>query len=200
MEIIILGLLMIKKSTVYEMKKNIENTFTAMSSNSLGSIQATIKKLLEKSLIIYSEYVENSVNKKVYELTECGKKYFFDNLSKPMLYKEKNMELAKFFFMGFAPKEKWNDLINAYISELKTEKTKLEQIRYNMPNNETVIKNNMDFLRENDTLANFQEELNSELAEDNIQNVAIFQIASLELSLAKLDFEIKWFENFKKTL
>lgn len=65
MDIIILGLLMIQNCTIYEMKKVIETNFTNISSSSIGSIQAAVKKLLSKNMICFSEYVEDSVNKKV---------------------------------------------------------------------------------------------------------------------------------------
>ena len=91
MDIIILGLLMIQNFTIYEMKKVIEKNFGNISSNSIGSMQAAVKKLLSNNMICFSEYVENSVNKKIYEITNEGKKYFLSSISTPMRYKEKNM-------------------------------------------------------------------------------------------------------------
>ena len=73
------------------------------------------------SFILVNEFVENSVNKKMHAITVAGKEYFYENITKPMLYKDKNMELGKFIFMGFVPKEKRTELIEAYISELKKE-------------------------------------------------------------------------------
>ena len=72
MDIIILGLLMIQNCTIYEMKKVIEKNFGNISSSSIGSMQAAVKKLLSKNMICFNEHVENSVNKKVYEITHEG--------------------------------------------------------------------------------------------------------------------------------
>lgn len=129
MNLIILGLLMIHDFTIYEMKKVIEVDFANISSSSMGSMQAAVKKLLSKNMICFREYVENSVNKKLYKITDEGKEYFLSSISKPMLYKEKNMEMSKFFFMGFVPKSKRLELAEAYIAELQKELAPLEQIR-----------------------------------------------------------------------
>lgn len=48
MDKIILGLLMLKKLTIYELRSIIEMNFTSMCSNSMGSIQAAIKSCLKR--------------------------------------------------------------------------------------------------------------------------------------------------------
>lgn len=190
MDIIILGLLMIQNSTVYEMKKVIETNFTNISSNSIGSIQA--KKLLSKNMIYFSEYVENSVNKKVYEITDAGKEFFLSSISKPMCYKEKNMELSKFFFMGFVEKNKRSALIDSYIDELRNELDFLEQIK-------SVIGSKPDF--DEDFLLSLKEKgATCELTVADIQEIAFFQCAMLDLSIDKVRFEMQWFDNFKQNL
>lgn len=200
MEIIILGLLIIQKSTIYEMRKRIETHFTSISSNSMGSIQATIKKLLAGSMIVCNEYVENSVNKKVYEITDKGKVYFINSVSKPMLYKEKNMELGKLLFMGFVQKNKRLDLIESYIKELDNSREKLKQVRLLTPDNETAISNYIKYLDTTNTTDNFQEMFDTDSLTESIEDILKFQYAALELSIAKVEFEIKWFDDFKKRL
>lgn len=192
MFIIILGLLMIQKCTLYEMRKTIECHFTNISSNSTGSIQATLKKLLNKNMIRFNEYVENSVNKKVYEITDAGKAYFYESISRPMLYKEKSMELSKFIFMGFLEKDKWLPLIDAYIAELNNELNALEQIQ-----SATEPRHDYD----EDYVVSLQEKgTASDMAVDKVKNIALFQYASLDLSIAKVRFELHWFEDFKQNL
>ena len=198
MEIIILGFLMLKPCTIYEMRKFIDANLSSISSSGTGSIQAVIKKSLGNRMITCSEYVEKGVNKKVYELTAEGKAYFMDSLSKPMLYKEKNMELAKFFFMGFVPAAKREALIDEYIKELETEKAKLTHIRENTPDVEEAIVNYMEYLKTKGAVEDFKNTLQSKSAIESARDIASFQFASLELSIDKIDFEIRWFKNFKK--
>ncbi len=192
MDIIILGLLMIQNCTIYEMKKVIEKNFGNISSSSIGSMQAAVKKLLSKNMICFSEYVENSVNKKVYVITHEGKEYFLSAISEPMLYKEKNMELSKFFFMGFTSKSKRLELVAAYVSELRKELIRLEQIK-----SAAEIQPNFD----EDSLSILKEKGVAEIQSvTDVQEIAFFQLAMLHLSIDKIKFEIQWFENFKQNL
>lgn len=192
MDIIILGLLMIQNCTIYEMKKVIEKNFGNISSSSIGSMQAAVKKLLSKNMICYSEYVENSVNKKVYEITHEGKEHFLSIISEPMLYKEKNMELSKFFFMGFTSKSKRLELVEAYVSELQKELIRLEQIK-------SAAEIQPDF--DEDFLSKFKGKGAAEIQSvSDLQEIAFFQLAMLDLSISKIKFEIDWFENFKKNI
>lgn len=189
MDIIILGLLMIQNCTIYEMKKTIEKNFGNISSSSVGSMQAAVKKLLSKNMICFSEHVENSVNKKIYEITQEGKEYFLSTISKPMLYKEKSMEFSKFFFMGFVPKSKRLELVTAYISELEKKLICLEQIKSTTENHPAFDEDYLSMLKENGAVG-IQNVT-------DMQEVAFFQFAMLDLSIAKMKFEIQWFENFR---
>ena len=133
MDIIILGFLMIQGSTIYELRQSIKNSLSTVSSDSTGSIQAALKKLLNKQMITFKEQVEGGLNKKVYFITDLGKEHFQQSITQPMLYKEKNMELSKFFFMGFADADKWEGLIDAYIGELQKELDRMEQLSARLP-------------------------------------------------------------------
>lgn len=192
MDIIILGLLMIRNCTVYEMKKVIEKNFGNISSSSIGSMQAAVKKLLSKNMICFNEYVENSVNKKVYEITHEGKEYFLAAISEPMLYKEKNMELSKFLFMGFAPKCKRLELVAAYISELKKELIRLEQIK-------SAAEIQPDFNEDCLLILKEKGAVGIQSVAD-VQDIAFYELAMLNFSIDKIKFEIQWFENFKENL
>lgn len=190
MDIIILGILMIKASTIYEMRKAIETTLINISSSSAGSIQAAIKKLLANHLICFNEYVEKSVNKKVYRITSEGRAYFSANISQPMRYKEKSMELEKFFFMGFVDQNKRSALIESYITELKNGLTKLEQVKSATGDLSSFDENDLSELKKHGAA--------DDLTQTDLQEIAFFQCAMLDFSIAKIKFEINWFEHFKK--
>ncbi len=199
MDIIILGLLMMGNWTIYEMRKSIETNFNSISSNSMGSIQATIKKLLKNDFIKYTEYVENSVNKKKYAITKAGKETFKMRISEPIHYKEKNMELVKFFFLGFADKTQQLEQIEGYITELQEQ---LDILKYL---NDIKAKTNFDenYLNEliqygAETEVISPQHGKSEL--DNLYQIASFQYATLEFSIAKIEFEINWFIDFRSKI
>lgn len=195
MDIIILGLLLLKNRTIYEIRKAIETVFTSMTSNSMGSIQAAVKRLLDHEMISFDAFIEdksgNKVYKKVYRITEIGKSYFLSEIQTPMKYKEKNMELIKFFYMGFAPHAKRVELINTYITELQNEKKRLEQIQKTTQG--THIE---DYLSDTDIKKIAGTDTSKDLL-PMLQDIAQFQYATLNLSIEKIDFEIQWFEQFR---
>lgn len=195
MDILILGLLMMGNWTIYEIRKIIERNFTSISSNSMGSIQATIKKRLQNDFIAYTEYVEHSVNKKKYSITKAGKKEYKLRIHEPILYKEKNMVLVKFYFLGFVDEAKRIKQINGYIADLQSELEKLKHI-------EMKVRNEVDdsYLEELIQLGAQTEVITAPYGKtslDNLYDIACYQTATLELAIAKLEFEIRWFIDFR---
>ncbi|MCC0641995.1 MULTISPECIES: PadR family transcriptional regulator [unclassified Clostridioides] len=200
MDKIILGLLMLKKLTIYELRSIIEMNFTSMCSNSMGSIQAAIKKLLEKKMIVYEEFVENSVNKKFYSLTDAGKACFLEWVEMSMVAgKVKDMELSKLFFMGFVPTQKRLSLIQSYIVDLKKEREQLENIKIQDIN---VAKlQYITYLEENQEQFNhFLQDTEHSNIQRDIQDIIDFELLTLKFGIDRTNFEIAWFENLKKKL
>ncbi|MBR5750147.1 MAG: PadR family transcriptional regulator, partial [Bacilli bacterium] len=72
MEYIILSMLLCKSMTVYEIRSYVVKNLSTVCSNSLGSIQVAIKKLLGKGYIEVKAFTENGLNKKEYRITDKG--------------------------------------------------------------------------------------------------------------------------------
>ncbi len=129
MDNIILGLLLLRARTIYQLRKRIESGLNLMYSCSTGSIQAAIKKLLNGGLIGVDETVENGKLKKVYHITEKGKAQFHSWVNGAIeSHAVKNPELAKIYFMGFADKETRVKSIENYIVELEKMYSDLDKI------------------------------------------------------------------------
>ena len=60
MEHIILSLLLLKGMTIYEIRTYIQQNLSTVCSDSLGSIQVAIRKLLDKRYIDVKEYIDNN--------------------------------------------------------------------------------------------------------------------------------------------
>ncbi len=189
MDILLLGMLMLKKCTIYEMRKIIERNFTSISSNSMGSIQTALKKLRQSGRVIFSEGVENGVNKKIYEITEAGRSYFLAEIAKPMRNKEKNMELVRFFYMGFAPTEERGALLGGYIAELRSEMDFLEQLRRTIEAQPPL-----------DAEGIAKMGITPRLSAAAVREIAVFQRAMLQFSIDKLAFETRWFADFREEI
>jgi len=95
----------------------------------MGSIQAAIKKLLKNGYISVAETVENGKQKKLYSITEEGKRQFDVWVNSAIGSNTfKSPELAKIYFMGLSEKENRVKLIENHISELRKTYADLDRI------------------------------------------------------------------------
>lgn len=170
---IVLGLLALEPLTIYEMRNFIRDNLQSICSDGMGSIQAAIKKLLEKELIYFEEGVENGINKKRYFITEAGRVAFSEWVEHPMIAgKTKNMELSKLFFMDAVPKERRVHLIDEYLEALNKERAYFEGIA-NLFNQQKKTANLKDYR---------------------------FQFVTLEYGIKQNLFEIQFYEELREQL
>lgn len=129
MEHIILGLLLLQPRTIYQLRKRIFEGLNLMYSCSTGSIQAALKKLLKLGYVEFREITENGKLKKLYCVTESGKRNFDEWVNGAIDGSApKNPQLAKIYFMGMSQKENREALLEQYVTELKTSCAVLEKI------------------------------------------------------------------------
>ena len=130
MEKIILSILLFRPMTVYEIRLYVQRNLNTICSDSLGSIQIAIKKLLKKGYIVTNEYKEKGLTKKRNSITKEGVEYYKDWIGSPInIAKMTNMEESKLYFLGIAPKEKRISFLKKYISDLKEQHSALETIK-----------------------------------------------------------------------
>lgn len=200
MDKIILGLLMIKQLTLYELRSIIETYFTSMCSNSMGSIQAAIKKLLEHEMVVYEEFVENSVNKKFYTLTDIGRTCFLEWVQTSMLAdKMKDMELSKLFFMGFVPAQKRLALLESHLADLKKEREQLESIQ-----KQDECASKLEYIAYMERNIEQKDHLLLVTGQQDVQSVTNdivnFELLTLQFGIDRMNFEIEWFAKLKNKL
>ena len=183
--------------TIYEMRTYIQRNLSTVCSDSLGSMQTTIKKLLDRGYIDVSESVENNTLKRQYSITVKGVVYFKERIGTPMnIQKMKNMEAGKFFFLGMASKEKRIAFIQSYIDDLRIEYDKLCQIHQFVENTKnTVIESNVAQISKDSVLAQQLLEVSEEtMLEAVIRNVYDYQIYMLEYGLGRASEDIAFYE------
>ena len=130
MDKIILGILMLRRMTAYELRNVIRNNFKSMCSDSLGSIQAALKKLLMSEMVTFEELVEKGVNKKRYAITDIGQKALIEWIRVPIdISKTKNLDIGKLLFMGYVSENEQKNLIDKIIHSLEKEYTSLKKIK-----------------------------------------------------------------------
>ena len=195
MEKIILGILMFKGMTIYDMKLFINNNLDTMCSASSGSIHTAIKKMLEKSLIGFKE----DGNKKIYYITAKGREEFNLWIEEPMdIRKAKNIELSKFFFLGLSNPEHRINLIKNYIKDLKAERDKLKSIHDNINGkNDHIISQGIKIFTENQwNEEGIKKNIYTNKVEDTISDIFKYQQSTLQYGIASIEFEIDWYSKY----
>ncbi|WP_455036891.1 PadR family transcriptional regulator [Leptotrichia massiliensis] len=198
MDKIILGILMLRRMTTYELRNTIRDNFKSMCSDSLGSIQVALKKLLSLKMVTFEELVEKGINKKRYAITDIGEKVLMEWIKIPIdISKTKNIDMGKLLFMGYIPKNEQKNLINKIILSLEEEYSELKNLKesINFENERLAIENYLLTDTEyQERIKNLNKKNN---VSKNIKEISKFTLATLDYGIDVVDFNIKWFKKLK---
>ena len=198
MDKIILGILMLRRMTAYELRNTIRDNFKSMCSDSLGSIQAALKKLLSLKMVTFEDLVEKGINKKRYAITDIGEKVLMEWIKIPIdISKTKNIDMGKLLFMGYIPKNEQKNLINKIILSLEEEYSELKNLKesINFENERLGIENYLLTDTEyQERIKNLNKKNN---VSENIKEISKFTLATLDYGIDVVDFNIKWFKKLK---
>ncbi|SNS17984.1 transcriptional regulator, PadR family [Anaerovirgula multivorans] len=125
----ILGFLMYKELTGYDIKQFMIQSTSNFMNASFGSIYPALDKLEKDGLISSTKVVEKGKYKKVYEINERGREVFISWLEEPIDFMKSYEDiLAKIFFYGNLPKEKASELIEQLIVDINQKIENLEKL------------------------------------------------------------------------
>jgi len=126
----LLGFLMGGSMTGYELKKKFSISFSFFSGLSYGSIYPALRKMEKEGwLTLVVQIQDGSPNRKVYTITDEGKKVFLENLRMPFsLERPKNAFLARLFFFSYLPPEERLDTANRYLETVKEMQRSLKAV------------------------------------------------------------------------
>ena len=194
-------MLLCKAMTVYEIRNYIIKNLTTVCSNSLGSIQTAIKKMLSKGYIEVREYVENGLNKKKYSITDKGLSEYKNWVATPInLSKMTNMEESKLFFLGIAPKEKRISFLAAMNKDLEGQLKALTAIKESTLNaKEAIIDDNVrNISKETKYVDNLLSVSNEKDLKAVLLNTYDYQMELLEYSIERTKFDLSFYKNLLK--
>jgi DNA-binding PadR family transcriptional regulator len=164
---LILGLLMIRSLTIYEIKTTLERKISPFYAASLGAIQTALKKLMDSGCIVFEQKTENGRRKKIYSITPVGKSTFLKWLGSEIPVNKFNNEASlRVFFFGFISAEERASLIRNYVERLKIEC---------------------------DELIAYQANIKLPELSPEIQMIARFQLESLDFAGNEIINEYQWF-------
>ncbi len=201
MDKIILGILMLRRMTTYEIRNVIKNNFKSICSDSLGSIQIALKKLFELGMVTCEELVEKGVNKKRYSITDIGQETLMEWLKVPIdTSKTKNMDFGKILFMGYVPKENQKELIDKIILSLEEEYVSLKAVKDSINAEEERVEFEKYLLTDieyKDRISSLNESNN---ISQNINEISKFTLATLDYGIDMAAFNIEWFKKLKENI
>jgi len=201
MENIILSILLFKPMTVYEIRMYVQRNLNTICSDSLGSIQIAVKKLLRKGYITTFEYKERGLTKKCHSITKEGVEYYKTWIGSPInIAKMTNMEESKLYFLGIAPKEKRINFLKEYIQALKEQHNTLKMVKQislerkdaNISTNLARISNEQEI---KDNLADVSKETDLNAL---FKSTYSYQVYLLEYGLNRTKSDIAFYENILK--
>lgn len=127
MKSVLLGFLLHKGMTGYDLSKELKRGTGYFYDSSYGSIYPALKKLEKQNLVEVTNETYKSKIKKVYNITDEGREYFNSWLSKPAEeFKLKYEFLAKIFFSSERDNSETIKAINFHIDELTISKKEME--------------------------------------------------------------------------
>jgi DNA-binding PadR family transcriptional regulator len=130
-EYVVLGLLMLRNLTLYELNKSFQQGISLFYSASYGSLQFAVKKLLSSGYIEVEEKQENGRNKKIYSITDSGRELFLDwmrNGEVPAT-KLETVALTKLFFLGVMDRiEDKRHILNRILETIRQTEEQLKRL------------------------------------------------------------------------
>jgi DNA-binding PadR family transcriptional regulator len=126
----LLGFLLIGDMTGYELRKLFTLSFSFFSAVSYGSIYPALKKMEgEGHITMRLEVQDGAPNRKVYAITDAGKKAFQDALAAPFPFeRHRNSFLTRLFFFAHLPREERIRTATEYLHSVKQVQTELEAV------------------------------------------------------------------------
>ena len=199
MDKIILGILMLRRMTAYEIRNIIKNNFKSMCSDSLGSIQSALKKLFELKMVTYEELVEKGVNKKRYAITDVGQEALIEWIKIPVdTSKTKNLDFGKLLFMGYVSKSDRKKLIDKIILSLESEYAELKKLKESIVAEEEIATLENYLFTDIEYEERIRRLNNGNDISENIKEISKFTLATLDYGIDMTAFNIEWFKKLKE--
>jgi len=194
---------MLKRLTVYEIRGVIRKNFLSMCSDSMGSIQAVMKRLLAVCMVSYSEYVEKGVNKKRYSITDKGRQALMAWLQTPAdMTGSKNIELGKLLFMGLVPVKKRMELIDEIILNTEAELSNMQGLWNALQSQRDNIKHQTadEWSGDPEYLDGILNATKNADALESAKVIEEFEMYALRYGIDVMQFNLGWFQSLKEKI
>lgn len=116
--------------SLYDLKRAFSKSLSLFYSSSLGSIQVSVKKLLEQGLIEVHQKSQQGRAKITYRITAAGREYFLSQLTAPIpAGRLEETVLARYHFLGLVEREKRVETLRFLIAAIEASLAELETLK-----------------------------------------------------------------------
>jgi len=128
---VLLGFLMRKSMTGYDLMKAFSISFSFFSGLSYGSIYPALKKMENVGLISKRvEIQDGAPNRKIYTITEAGRNAFLESLRTPLApERHKSSFLMRLFFFAYLAPEERKEIVVGHRDSVQQIHDQLESLR-----------------------------------------------------------------------
>lgn len=128
---ILLGFLMNGSHTGYELKQSFSISFSFFSGLSYGSIYPALRRMEQQALVtMVKERQAHAPDRKIYTITEKGRKVFLDALRAPVApHSSKSPFLMRLFFFEALPPEDRLDMVRNHLDAVRQQYQALEAVQ-----------------------------------------------------------------------
>ncbi|SPF47683.1 putative transcriptional regulator [Syntrophobacter sp. SbD1] len=128
---VLLGFLIRSCMTGYDLRKAFSMSFSFFSGLSYGSIYPSLKKMESRGLVTKQVVIQDGApNRKVYTITEAGRKAFLDSLRAPFVPEQpKRAFLMRLFFFAHLSPEERKAIALAQLESVVLLRKELESLR-----------------------------------------------------------------------
>ncbi|WP_182302030.1 PadR family transcriptional regulator [Cohnella cholangitidis] len=163
-----MGLLMIRALSQYDMRSVLQKKVSPFYSASLGSIQVALKKLENNRHVECHETIVNGRRKKVYSISELGKRHLRDwMLGSSIPSRFEQDLLTRLFFLGMMTASERVAIVRAAIEQLKSTLFEFEAVAA---------------------------EAHRQAVPAHLQQHAVYQLKTLDLGLHNHRHTLEWLE------
>lgn len=129
MDIAVLGFLMFRPLSMYELSKAMERSTGHFMSASFGSLHPTLRKLEARGHAVGVAEEGSGRRKKVYHLTEAGKAHFIAWLGQDIAAERvSDPSLLRLFFLGHLAPEAREQLLGRFLAQMEQAASELEAL------------------------------------------------------------------------
>jgi DNA-binding PadR family transcriptional regulator len=128
---VLLGFLMRKSMTGYDLKKAFSISFSFFSGLSYGTIYPALKKMQQQGLVSKRLEIQDGIpNRKIYAITEAGRKSFLESLKSPFAPEQpKSSFLMRLFFFAHLTTEDRKEIAARQLDAVEEVRRELEVAR-----------------------------------------------------------------------